>query len=313
MAGIRNELRWSKSRGSVFRECLRKYYLRYYQAWEGWKRTAPEESRLAYRFGKMATLATLAGQAVHAEIARHLHALKRGETDGLDPEAAVAWMRTVWKDTESKLYLKNPKRHPPLMEVYYDAAPAPEQRQKYAQRVRDCLGALAASKDYAELVGDAPEDWVWIERDDDAFEPRTIFSVEFDEAFGSPDLVRLHDGVFQIYDWKTGTESPEDEVQVTVYAAWALQQLGARPEAVEGRLVYLNDGARLERVRISPRDIENVVALILKELDEMKRLLVDAQTNTPHPPERFPQTTDRMLCRRCEFREMCFPAGVPAQ
>ena len=55
MAGIRNELRWSKSRGGIFHECRRKYYLRYYQTWEGWKRSAPEETRAAYRFSKMVT------------------------------------------------------------------------------------------------------------------------------------------------------------------------------------------------------------------------------------------------------------------
>lgn len=312
MAGIRNELRWSKSRGVVFRECLRKYYLRYYQSWEGWKAGAPEPVRLAYRLSKMVTLATLAGQAVHAALARHLHALRRGERPTLDPEEPVAEMRRVWKDTEAKLYLKNPKRHPPLMEVYYESAPSPQKRQEFAQRARSCLANFAASALYRDLLADDPRAWVWIERDDDAFEPRTIFPVEWDEAFGSPDFVRLSEGKLQIYDWKTGVESPEDEVQVTVYGAWAVEQLGAAPDAIEGRLVYLNDGARLEHVKISPHDIEHVKTMILDELGAMKELLVDARSNTPQPAARFGQTSDRVLCRRCEYRGICFPEGVPA-
>lgn len=305
---LRNELRWSKSRGVVFRECLRKYYLRYYQGWEGWKSAAPPAARLAYRFSKMATLATLAGTTVHRAIARALNALRRGEPAVLDAEAAVESMRRVWRDTEAKLYLKNPKRHPPLMEVYYDEKPSPERRQMYAQRVRDCLAAFERSEVFADIR--AHGGFLWVERDDDAFEPRTIFQVEWDEAYGSPDFVREADGRVEIFDWKTGTESPEDEVQVTVYAAWALEQLQADPAAIEGRLVYLNDGARVERVSISPNDIENVKTLILDELGGMKRVLVDAQSNTPKPPVEFPMTDDRALCRRCEYREICFPGGV---
>jgi CRISPR/Cas system-associated exonuclease Cas4 (RecB family) len=310
VAGLRNELRWSKSRGVVFRECLRKYYLRYYGAWEGWKSTAPEEARRSYRFSKMLTLATLAGQAVHQEIARHLNAIRRGESAPIDAEGAVAWMRRVWKDTEQKLYLKNPKRHPPLMEIYYDCLPPEEKRRAFAQRVRDCLDAFARSAVYAEIARGGPESWLWVERDDDTFDPRTIFSIEWDEAFGSPDFVRQEHDRLEIYDWKTGVETPEDEVQVTVYAAWAVEQLQAPPDAIEGRLVYLNDGARVERVTITPNDIENVRRLIQDELGQMKRLLLDAQSNTPQPMEHFPQTDDRALCRRCEYREVCFPAGV---
>lgn len=305
---LRNELRWSKSRGVVFRECLRKYYLRYYQGWEGWKAGAPAVNRLAYRFSKMATMATLAGSTVHRTIARALHAVRRGEPPVLDAEAAVESMRRVWRDTEAKLYLKNPKRHPPLMEVYYDMKPTPERRQTYAQRVRDCLGAFERSEIFTDIC--ARGGFLWVERDDDAYEPRTVFQVEWDEAYGSPDFVREVDGRVEIFDWKTGTESPEDEVQVTVYAAWALEQLQADPAAIDGRLVYLNDGARVERVSISPNDIENVRRLILDELGQMKRVLVDAASNTPKPPADFPMTDDRALCRRCEYREMCFPNGV---
>ena len=305
---LRNELRWSKSRGVVFRECLRKYYLRYYQGWEGWKSNATAANRLAYRFSKMPTLATLAGSAVHRAIAHALHALRRGEPHSLDPEGAVESMRRVWRDTESKLYLKNPKRHPPLMEVYYGDRPDPERRQMFAQRVRDCLAAFERSEIFADIR--ARDGFLWVERDDDAFEPRTIFQVEWDEAYGSPDFVREVDGRVEIFDWKTGTESPEDEVQVTVYAAWALEQLQADPKSIEGRLVYLNDGARVERVAITPNDIENVKTLILDELVGMKRGLVDAQSNTPKPIGDFPMTEDRALCRRCEYREMCFPDGI---
>ena len=130
------------------------------------------------------------------------------------------------------------------MEVYYDEKPSPERRQMFAQRVRDCLAAFERSEIFADIR--ARDGFLWVERDDDAFEPRTIFQVEWDEAYGSPDFVREVDGRVEIFDWKTGTESPEDEVQVTVYAAWALEQLQADPKSIEGRLVYLNDGARVE-------------------------------------------------------------------
>lgn len=311
MAGIRNELRWSKSRGGVFHECLRKYFLRYYHSWEGWKASAPEPVRKAYILSKMMSMATLAGQAVHRSIARHLNGLKRGQTLPLDPEGAVGWMRRVWKDTAGQLYLKNPKRHPPLLEVYYDQRPSPERRQEYAARVRNCLANFEASALYRSILQSGPESWVWIDRDDDQFEARTIFQVDWDEAFGSPDFVRTVEGRIEIYDWKTGIDTPEDEVQVTVYGAWAVEQLQARPDAIDGRLVYLNDGARVEPVRISPHDIDHVRSLILDELAEMKTKLVDAQTNTPHPMTEFPMTDDRVLCRRCEYQEMCFPEGVP--
>ena len=47
---------WSNSRVKTFRECAWRYYLTYFQSWEGWLGSAPQEKQRAYMLKKMTNL-----------------------------------------------------------------------------------------------------------------------------------------------------------------------------------------------------------------------------------------------------------------
>ena len=120
---------------------------------------------------------------------------------------------------------------------------------------------------------------------------------------------RGRDGRVNIVDWKTGRgEGRFNEVQVAGYALYATEQ-GWAPEAdqISTELDYLVI-PKVVRRSVNAKGIENARRFIEKSAATMKALLVDPQLNVARL-EDFPMVDRPQLCRRCNFRKLCFPRG----
>jgi hypothetical protein len=110
-----------------------------------------------------------------------------------------------------------------------------------------------------------------------------------------------------IVDWKTGrNEGRFNEVQLAGYALYAVRQgWVAGPEEIETELVYLAV-PRHARRRVNGRTIDDARSFIAKSAARMRAQLVDPIANRARL-EDFPMVDRPQLCRRCNFRRLCFP------
>ncbi len=302
---ISNQFRWSKSRVSVFNECRRKYYLRYYRHWGGWEPEADELSRLAYRLGKMASMAILVGSAVHEILARHFRSLKFGAVREPDPERAVELMRAAWMNAKKELWRRNPKQYPPIFEIYYDRIPSADRLREYAAKARRAVQTVRNSGLYSRIRSLPPEDFLWVDPVGEGFSEDIIFPVPPYQAISAPDLVIREGGRVSIVDWKTGKENEADRTQMEAAAAWAGRALGTEGKEIEGVLFY-TEGGEEKRFPIGSDDVLRVETVIRDDMGAMSACLEDPAHNIPRGEEHFPLREDRALCRYCEFQEICF-------
>jgi CRISPR/Cas system-associated exonuclease Cas4 (RecB family) len=141
-----------------------------------------------------------------------------------------------------------------------------------------------------------------------ALEDLVSFQVGDIEVFLRMDLAyRDHDGRVVIVDWKTGrNEGRFNEVQVAGYALYATEQgWASEPEQISTELNYLVI-PKVVRRTVNPKGIDSARRFILKSAGSMKALLLDPLQNLARL-EDFPMIDRPQVCRRCNFRRLCFP------
>ncbi|MFH1038244.1 MAG: PD-(D/E)XK nuclease family protein [PVC group bacterium] len=302
---ISNPFRWSKSRAGIFAECKRKYYLRYYRHWGGWQDDAPEIARLAYRLGKMTSMAALAGSAVHEVLAGHFRGLRNGQFRELVPERAVEIMRAAWINAKKERWRLDPKKYPPLFEVYYDRVPSDERLREYADGARRAVVAARESP-LGGLAGSlGRSDFLWIDPAGEAFSEEICFDVPPYQAMAAPDLVLRDKNRVLIVDWKTGRESDGDRLQMEAGALWAAQRLKEDGKELWAALAYLKSGL-IKEFPVSGDDLCRAEQSIRGNMEAMSRYLEDPAQNIPLAQESFPVHNSDKLCRYCDFQEICF-------
>lgn len=299
-----NQFRWSKSRSSLFSGCKRKYYLRYYQHWGGWEKEAPESNRLAYRLGKMLSMPMLVGIAVHEVLARHFQAIRIGQFRELKAEQPVEKMREVWRNAKKELWRNNPKKYPPLFELYYQRVPPIEELQAYADKARQAISNLRQMPFYDTLRTLKPDKFLWIDPAHEKFSEKTCFEVPPFEAISAPDLVFREGDRVVIMDWKTGKEGEGDRLQMGAAALWARQQLQLEEGQLQAVLVYLKTSSTADFI-MDEKITCQAERTILREMEAMSEYLKDPLRNIPLAKEEFPMHNNKKFCQYCEFQEIC--------
>ena len=141
-----------------------------------------------------------------------------------------------------------------------------------------------------------------------ALEDLVSFHVGDVEVFLRMDLAfRGRDGRVTIVDWKTGRgEGRFNEVQVAGYALYATEKgWVGDPEEISTELSYLVI-PRATRRAVTKAKIESVRGFIERSARDMKALLLDPVENRARL-EDFPMIDRPQVCRRCNFRRLCFP------
>ncbi len=311
---FQNPFRWSKSRAGIFAECKRKYYLRYYRHWGGWRDDAPEAARLAYRLGKMTSMAPLVGSAVHEVLAGHFRGIRNGQFRELVPERAVEIMRAVWINAKKELWRSSPKKYPPLFEIYYDRVPSKERLREYADQALRAVAEAGKSSLYTLAVTLDRPDFLWLDPVGESFSEEIYFDVPPYGAIAAPDLVLRDKNRILIVDWKTGEESEGDRLQMVAGGLWSAQRLKDEERERWAVLVYLKTGTARE-FPINEEDCRRAEQAIRGDMEAMSAYLKDPEQNIPLAQEAFPVHNNVNFCRYCEFQEICFnpiDANLPA-
>ncbi len=299
-----NRFSWSPSRERLFGTCLRAYWWRYYAHWDGWSWDAPPLARVAYRLGKMDTLATWAGTIVHDLIEEAIKALRDRNTT-IDGEAlrleGRKRLRIGWVESRDGAWVHRPKQKLLLHEHYYGSS---EDRNRErtdwaANRVYTSLKHFVEGP-FPSLLARVP-----------AANYRSIEDLASIEIAGAtvyvkPDLAFVHpdNGQLWLVDWKTGRPSEKDAFQVATYALFAEQSWGVNPESIVGVLAYLSSGETRE-LRVDGEALGEAKSRIQGSIERMRSLLVVPEDNEG-VIEDFPPTENVDACTRCSFLQLCY-------
>ena len=281
---------WSVSRHDTFASCRRRYFYSYYAASED-----PE----IYRLKKLSALPLWAGSVVHETIERFLKTRDAlpvpEEQDAIIRAAVHEEMLTGWRLSESG----SPGFR--LFEHEYETPVDQEDKRIVVNTVMRSLRAFFRSPTLREALAVGRERWLTVE-DLVSFEvgDATVL-LRMDLAYRAPD------GRVVIVDWKTGRgEGRFSEVQLAGYALYAARQgWVAAPEEIETELAYLAI-PRYVRRKVDARKLDAARAFIERSARNMKSLLLDPVANLARL-EDFPMIDRPRVCRRCNFRRLCFP------
>jgi PD-(D/E)XK nuclease superfamily len=281
---------WSASRHDTFASCRRRYYYAYYAALED------EEIR---RLKKLSALPLWAGSVVHDTIEwflkNHDALPPPEEQDALVRRVVHTGMASDWRESElGSLRFR-------LFEHEYDVAVDKEDKRIAVNTVMRSLRNFFRSETLRQALDVGRERWL-------ALEDLVSFHVGDVEVFLRMDLAfRDREGRVVIVDWKTGRrEGRFNEVQIAGYALYATERgWVSSAEEILTELNYLVIPKATRRAATA-RKVEQARSFIAKSAGHMKALLVDPEGNVARL-EDFPMVDRPSLCRRCNFRKLCFP------
>jgi CRISPR/Cas system-associated exonuclease Cas4 (RecB family) len=286
---VENPFSWSASRHDTFATCRRRYYYAYYAANED-----PEIKRLK----KLSALPLWAGSVVHETIEAFLKshdALPSPEEQEAIVKAAVhSDMLGAWRDSEAGGDFR-------LFEHEYQVPVEQEDKRLAVNTVMRSLRNFFKSETLREALAVGRERWL-------ALEDLVSFPVGDVEVFLRMDLAfRARDGRVVIVDWKTGrAEGRFNEVQIAGYALYAAAQAWVGdPEEILTELNYLVI-PRSRRRTVKRQQLDHARSFIARSARDMRGLLIDPLANLARL-EDFPMIDRPRVCRRCNFRRLCFP------
>ena len=302
---MENPFSWSASRHDTFATCRRRYYYSYYAAAED-----PEIKRLK----KLSALPLWAGSVVHETIEAFLKshdALPSPEEQEAIVKAAVhSDMLNAWRESEGGPHPippegrseEGPAPYPfRLFEHEYQVPVDQEDKRLAVNTVMRSLRNFFRSETLREALALGRERWL-------ALEDLVSFHVGEVEVFLRMDLAfRARDGRVVIVDWKTGrAEGRFNEVQIAGYALYAAERgWVGDPEEILTELNYLVV-PRSRRRSVKRQQLEHARSFIARSARDMKALLLDPLANLARL-EDFPMIDRPRVCRRCNFRRLCFP------
>ncbi len=309
MAKLVNEFSWSPSRGRLYDDCPRAYYLNYYGSWGGWERDAGPAARLAYRLKQMTNLSMFAGSVVHDVIKGAIARVRDGapvDRARLFTEAQRALNR-AWKESRGEAWRdRSPKYVTTLFEHYYverlTGRPVPGEAIRATKaKVESCLERYLETDVHAALAAKRGEDVR-------CYEELTHFQLDGTKVWLAMDLARDTEAGVEIYDWKTGRGRDADAAQLRVYALYAALEWTVPAERIRTHAVYLRNGEIVSEV-LDDAALAATRADIGASAERLRALLADPEHNVAREPD-FPLTDDLDRCRRCNFQEICHPEGV---
>jgi hypothetical protein len=293
---VDNPFSWSVSRHDTLSSCERKYFYSYYAAVED-----PEIKRLK----KLSALPLWAGSVVHETIENFLKTNDRipsvTEQEALIRATIHERMLGDWKDSDAgSLRFR-------LFEHEYQVPVDHDDKKVVVGIVMRSLRNFFQSEILTQAMAAGRERWLTVE-------DLVSFTVDDVTVLLRMDLAfRDLQGRVVIVDWKTGkSEGRFNDVQLAGYALYAKEQGWAQsPEEIVTELAYLAI-PRFTRKSVDQARLDHARAFVVKSAGKMKSLLLDPVLNLAQM-EDFTRVDRPQICRRCNYRRLCFPRPAAAE
>jgi len=281
---------WSISRHDCFATCRRRYFYSYYAA-----PVDPEIQRLK----RLSALPLWTGSVVHETIEKVLRSFDRMPSDveqeALVREAVHSRMLSDWRESEAG------SERFRLFEHEYVVPVDPEDKKIAVGTVMRSMRNFFKSETLRQVFAAGRERVL-------SLEDLVSFKVGETSVFLRMDLAyRSDDGRVVIVDWKTGrSEGRFNEIQLAGYALCAVEHGWVKePEELVTELAYLAV-PRYVRRSVDRAKIAHARSFIAKSAGSMKSLLLDPLLNVGRL-EDFAMIDKPRVCRRCNYRRLCFP------
>jgi len=297
---------YSQSRANMFDECLRKYYFHYYGSHNGWnERLGSQEQVQAYRLKQLRNFYLLFGDLAHRMCESALRQWDESKSSPR-PEFLSTTIRKLLNDAyvqsqDREGWLRNPKHHMMLSEIYYGDDTLNSRIATIRQRQEECVSHLYDNKTWQEITG-SKVNILEIEKWDTMILFDTKVYVKMDL------LYRKEDGTVVIVDWKTGREDDFSD-QLYLYASYVQEKYNMPLEQIQIRVEYLVSGEHQE-YSVTREDISKVEQNIGRYIEEMRSCLDDDYYNRPKPETYFTAMPSPRKCKECNFREICKDRAV---
>lgn len=280
-------LGWSVSRYNTFSSCKRQYFYEYYAKYD------KEYPR--HKINKLKDLTSIPlekGNIVHDVIGVFLVRLLKSE-DNIDKSRFLEFAK---RKTEEYCRTKN------FMEFYYneinaiDIAPV-------LNGVNEALNNLLTSSRYDWLIKEATLDkrnWI--------IDPPGYGEARLNgmKIYCKVDFLFPIKNYMYIIDWKTGKKDEKHKKQLLGYVSWASYHFGKHPTEIIPIIAYLQPIYEELGMNFNEYDIEEFARQVRKETDEMQSLCINVEENIPKPKEEFVKTSNAVICKFCNYRELCW-------
>jgi hypothetical protein len=294
---VATDFSWSVSRHDSFNTCRRKYFYSYYASNDD-----PEIKRLK----KLSALPLWAGNVVHGTIENFLKTRDAipspEEQDAIVKAAVHGDMLTAWRESEQGVGVDESGAFRfRLFEHEYQVPVDADDKKIVVGIVMRSLRNFFRSDLLKDVMAAGRARWLTVE-------DLVSFEVAGVPVFVRMDLAyRDRDGRVVIVDWKTGRgEGRFSEVQLAGYALYAAQQGWVQSaDELRTELAYLAL-PRYVRRTVDQKRLDHARSFIAKSASNMKALLIDPMGNLGRL-EDFAMVERPQVCRRCNFRRLCFP------
>ena len=302
MASFTNKLSWSISRAETFDYCKRKYFLSYYEYWDGWSAKATPRKKLIYFLKQKQFVINWVGKVVHNAIK---YAIQQGTAVDQAFVASSLRKRLQADFDKSLLYtLENAKPKDLWLYEHYRQLPI-----DFARELELADGYLRAffTSAYNEeiLAARLRGDILYLDEDDIE---KMLFQMGSIPVYAIPDLCyRRPDGSYMLLDWKTGKRKGDElSMQLKLYGARMEQVDGIKlgDVNIEAASFFLSSNEAVGRF-LQTEDLEFIKQHAVQTFQLMKDQLRDVSTNTPHDESVFPMTESLAKCGYCAFAEIC--------
>ena len=309
MGQLKNTFSWSFSAAESFEQCRRRRFWSKYGMWNGWAKNATPEQKRAYRLCKMDNRWGLMGQAAENAIMWVLRQHQQGnpvDADGAWKTIARPFMTKKWTESKEGNWRNAPKRFCCLRGHYYKTLKDEnEAKRALATQIQNCidnfiqkvLPRIKKIQPHQEFQIATPETGGDVEHF--IYEGVKIYSIP-DYAYKIGDEVHIH-------DWKAGKiKAEQHQMQLSLYALWAIVKHGATLNKIFLYVEYLNEGQVLP-FQLSEKEMDLAKTFMSDSVGEMTEYLVDhdRSQNEPLPKEEWELTSDLTNCKQCNFYELC--------
>jgi hypothetical protein len=294
---------WSLGQARLLKECPRKLFWRYYEAWGGWEPGSPERSRLCYRLSKMQDLDLLAANVVRQVIAQTVGALAAGRPAKADAEmerAARNLLNQAWLESREGRWRENPKRFANLFEHYYGVDIPPDRIEQVRALVLANLAHFRESQTLRDMQQLPAAAWVEIEAFPSLKVGPAKVGLKIDAAYTRGEMLYL-------VDWRTGQRAEledEDLIKAGVQMLYAARALQVEPHRVTVVMEYLRDSTQ-RTFTGSAALLSEVTEWVTRRAAELAAFVGDTAANQAQE-EAFPRTSWAASCYRCSFYEVCY-------
>ena len=281
-------LGWSLSRYDTFVTCKRQYYYQYYG-----KHDTEVDSRKLSQLRTLTSVPMEIGNVVHDCIAALLRRLIIKPEESVDMDSFMNYARNKVEDSIKFRHYAEVHYHERDSIVHDDLLPGVEQS----------LSNLLDSYRYAWITNEAISSRAqWL------IDPPGYGETRIDglKAYCKIDSLFPVGQTLYILDWKTGKQREQwHYAQMRGYASWAAYHYEKDLSQIKPVVAYLLPEYQESTVRLNKYDLEDFAGRVRDETKEMYSYCRNVEENIPLDKNSFSMTDSDVICRYCNYRELC--------